>query len=228
MIKLAQDLFGKNTDLIKLIGFIYEECEGNTWHVLSSKYYSVSVQSVGNFSDKLISTFIAKFIDNTTLSHQLGIHVNRSQIHVDKFTKRRIYMVHFYRFGTKWNKLDKVKYSDGYIYKYSKLAELTAKVYLNHTPFGKVLHDAIIINNGIKVNNSNNSGKQNSCLPSSTLLSSSESVSKNKLDKVKYSDGFSRLVNCQRSVSSLLLEDQNDKEINVLKKLIHFIKKIFT
>ena len=71
-------------------------------------------------------------------------------------------MVHFYRFGTKWNKLDKVKYSDGYIYKYSKLAELTANVYLNHTPFGKVLHEAII--NEIKVNN-NNSGKQNSCLP---------------------------------------------------------------
>ena len=71
LIKLAQDLLGKNTDLIKLIRVIYEECEGNTWHVLSSKYYSVSVQSVGNFSDKLISTFIAKFIDNTTLSHQL-------------------------------------------------------------------------------------------------------------------------------------------------------------
>ena len=144
LIKLAQDLFGKNTDLIKLIRVIYEECEGNTWHVLSSKYYSVSVQSVGNFSDKLISTFIAKFIDNTALAHQLGIHVNRSQIRVDKLTKRRIYMVHFYRFGTQWNKLDKVKYSDGYIYKYSKLTELSAKVYLNHTPYGKVLHEAII------------------------------------------------------------------------------------
>ena len=85
----------------------------------------------------------------------------------------------------KWNKLDKVKYSD----RFSRLTELSAKVYLNHTPYGKVLHDAII--NGIKVNNNNNSGKQNSCLPSSTPSSSSESVSKNKLDKVKYSDGFS-------------------------------------
>ena len=169
MIKLAQDLFGKNTDLIKLIGFIYEECEGNTWHVLSGKYYSVSVQSVGNFSDKLISTFIAKFIDNTALSHQLGIHVNRSQIRVDKFTKRRIYMVHFYRFGTKWNKLDKVKYSD----RFSRLRDISAKVKLKHTPYGKVLHEAIIINNGIKVTNNNNSGKQNSCLPSSTPSSSS-------------------------------------------------------
>ncbi len=183
LIKLAQGLFGENTDLIKLIRFIYEECEGNTWHVLSSKYYSVSVQSVGNFSDKLISTFIAKFID-TTWSHELGIHVNRSQIHVDKSTKRLIYMVHFYRFGKKWNKLDKVKYSG----KFSRLRDISAKVYLNHTPYGKVLHEAII--NGIKVNN-NNSGKQNSCLPSSTPSSSSESVSKNKLDKVKYSDGFS-------------------------------------
>ena len=188
MIKLAQGLFGKNTDLIKLIRVIYEECERNTWHVLSSKYYSVSVQSVGSFSDKLISTFIAKFIDNTTLSNQLGIHVNRYQNFVDKSVKRRIYMVHFYRFGTKWNKLDKVDYAE----RYTRLTELSAKVYLKHTPYGKLLREAII-NNGIKVNNDNNSGKQKPCLPSSTLSSSSESVSKNKLDKVKYSNGFSRL-----------------------------------